>query len=380
MRIAVAGAGIAGLTSALALAGRGFPVEIFEQAPRLEEVGAGIQLSPNAMKLLQRLGVADELQPSLVEPRAIEIRDALSGRMLAAIPLGETARRRYGAPYALIHRADLQAALYAAIRRRDGIAIRLPAEVHDVRATESGVTFRAAGQSFRADVLVAADGINSRLRTGYFAHSAPRPLRKTAWRATLPAALAPASAPLDVTGLWLGAGGHLVHYPVQAGTSLNLVAIADEGSSSTRPPNEPFGPSARQLMESVPAWTRWPLFYNDPTPPWTRGRVVLVGDAAHAMAPSAAQGGAQAMEDAWVLAAALSARPDEPAEALLAYERERRPRVVRVAREARRNLAIYNLDGIAALARNAILTALPTNVLTSRLDWLFNWQASQKTI
>jgi salicylate hydroxylase len=380
MRIAVAGAGIAGLTSALALAGRGFSVEVFEQALRLEEVGAGIQLSPNAMKLLQRLGVADDLQPHLVEPRAIEIRDALSGRTLAVIPLGEAARRRYGAPYALIHRADLQAALYAAVRRCDGVAVRLPAEVHDVRATESGVTFRAAGQSFRADVLVAADGINSRLRTGYFAHSAPQPLGKAAWRAILPAALAPASVPRDVTGLWLGPGGHLVHYPVQAGAQLNVVVIANEGGTSAQPPNGPFGPSARQLIESASVWMRWPLFEHDPALPWVRGRVVLVGDAAHAMAPSAAQGGAQAIEDAFVLAAALVARREEPAEALLAYERERRPRVVRVAREARRNLAIYNLGGAAALARNAVLTALPTNVLVSRLDWLFNWQASQKTI
>lgn len=378
MRIAVAGAGIAGLTAALAFADKGFAVEIFEKAESLEEIGAGIQLSPNAMRLLQSLGLAEGLRPGLFEPEAIEIRDGLSGRRLNSIPLGETARRRYGAPYALIHRADLQATLYAAARARDGVSIHLQAEVHDIRATDSGVVFHAAGQGFRSDVLVAADGMNSRLRTGYLGNPGPRPLGKTAWRAALPASALPSSISRVVTGLWMGPGGHFVHYPVRGGATLNVVVIAGEPVASGAPPLAPFGKAARQLIDAVPEWTRWPLFENDPVPAWTRGRVALIGDAAHAMAPSAAQGGAQAIEDACELASALAAAPDEPAAALASYERSRRPRVIRVAQEAKNNLAIYNMRGLPATLRNVVISALPAKILLSRLDWIFASAAPPK--
>jgi salicylate hydroxylase len=167
-----------------------------------------------------------------------------------------------------------------------------------------------------------------------------------------------------------------VHYPVAAGTRLNVVVIA-RGGTSAAPPSAPFGREARTLIEAVEAWAVSELAEVDAVRPWTRGPVVLIGDAAHAMAPSAAQGGAQAIEDAWVLGESLAASSD-PATALALYERARRTRVERVAREARRNLLIYELAGIPAAARNAMLRALPPNLLLSRLDWLFDWQPPQK--
>jgi salicylate hydroxylase len=373
MRVAVAGAGIAGLTSAIALAARGFTVDVFERAPVLEEVGAGIQLSPNATSVLQRLGVLDDLAEALVEPQAIEIRDARNGARLAAIPLGETARKRYGAPYCLIHRADLQAGLVAAARRNAAIALQLDAKIAGPAGSGDEVVFRVGDNERRADILVAADGVRSETRTSCFGHRGPQPFRRTAWRATLAASEVPPKTRLDATGLWLGPGAHLVHYPVAGGSRLNIVVIAGD-ETGVVPPHAPFCREARALIDAVRQWTPWPLFGVDPSRPWVVGRIALIGDAAHAMAPSAAQGGAQAIEDAWVLAAALAEHPAEPAAALLEYERLRRPRVERIAREARRNLGIYNMRGLPASARNVVLGAMSPERLLSRLDWLYSWK------
>jgi len=373
MSIAVVGAGIAGLTAAIALARRGFAVNVFERAPVLQEIGAGIQLSPNAVAVLQRLDVLDDLTGQLVEPDAIDIRDAKNGRRLAVIPLGPMARQRYGAPYCLIRRADLQAGLVAAARRQTAIELHLGREVRDVATTDGGVAFSAGGTERRADVLVAADGVYSQLRKAYFGYPGAQPLGHAAWRATVPAGAAPASIDPRMTGLWCGARTHLVHYPVAAGASLNIVLIA-RGLDALRPPTEAFGRDARKLLDAVDGWTTYPLSVVDIVQPWVRGRVALIGDAAHAMAPSAAQGGAQAIEDGWVLAARLGERIGDPAAALRAYEGARRARVERIARVARRNLTLYEMTGIAARGRNLALRILPASFLLSRLDWLFSWQ------
>jgi 2-polyprenyl-6-methoxyphenol hydroxylase-like FAD-dependent oxidoreductase len=372
MRVAVAGGGIAGLTAAIALAARGFSVALFERAQKLEEIGAGIQLSPNAMAVLERLGVARALEGRLSEPEALVVRSGRSGRAIATLPLGKAARERYGAPYCTLHRADLQSALLATARRSPSISFHLGAEVHDVRTAEAGIVFTAGGLARKASVLVGADGVNSRVRASYFGHPGSQSLGRNAWRAILPATSAAGLVPLDVTGLWLGAGAHLVHYPVRSGESLNVVAIAR--SDEAKPPREQFGPAAQRLIEAVSEWTPWPLLHLDAARPWARGRVALVGDAAHAMAPSAAQGGAQAIEDAWVLAKALSENKAEPDQALTKFERARRPRVARVAEESRRNLNTYEMRGAPAVARNLVLRALPASLLISRLDWLFGWK------
>jgi salicylate hydroxylase len=373
VRIAVAGAGIAGLAAAIALAQRGFEVDLFERARDLDEIGAGIQLSPNAVAALERLGVAGEL-PETVEPRAIEIRDAPTGRALARLPLGAAARKRYGAPYLLIHRADLQAGLLDAARREERISVHLHAEVHDIRATDGGAAFDAGGRSHRADLLIAADGVHSGIRTGYFGHAGPEPIGFTAWRATLAAADVPSPIPRDSTGLWLAPGAHLVHYPVRGGAELNIVAIARTAAPAAAPPQERLGSVLRPLIGRVRNWRPWPLLAVDPTRAWARGRVALIGDAAHAMSPSAAQGGAQAIEDAWVLARSLADGADDPTTALLSYESGRRSRVERIAREARRNLIVYDLPRFPAVGRNVLLRALPATLFLSRLDWLFDWK------
>lgn len=377
VRIAIAGAGIAGLAASVALAERGFSVDIYERAATLEEMGAGIQLSPNAMAVLESLGVAAHLAGRLVEPRGLEIREAKQGRLLTRIPLGDAARRRYGAPYALIQRADLHAGLLAAARRQVRVAIRLGAPVKDITTDDGGVSFRAGPESLSADLLVAADGVRSDIRTGFFGHPGAEESGHIAWRATLARADIPEGISRDSTGLWLGPGAHLVHYPVHGGAKLNLVVIAEASEPSPTPPVERFGAAAGALLAVIPDWTFWRVLTVDATRQWTRGPVALIGDSAHAMVPSAAQGGAQAIEDAWVLAEALHAQPADPARALVAFERVRRARVERTVREAGRNLTIYHLGGLSAVLRNAAISLLPRPLHIARLDWIYGWKPTR---
>ena len=375
MRVAIAGAGIAGLTAAIALAQRGFAVEVFERASVLEEIGAGIQLSPNAMAVLERLGVAAALGGRTVEPTGIEIR-AQRGRTLTRIPLGETARSRYGSPYLLAARADLQAALLARARRIGGISIRLGAEVADVSTHAAGVRFRAGGQACTAEVLIAADGIHSTVRTGFFGYPGPEPTGLTAWRAAVALREAPQLFSRDSTVLWLAPRAHLVHYPVAGGDRLNLVIIA-RSAPSPKPPVLRFEPPLGALLDHDLIWRCWPILTSDPARPWIKGPVALIGDSAHAMLPTAAQGGAQAIEDAWVIAEALAAEPADPAGQLDAFARQRRPRVSRVVREGRRNVTLYGLSGIPASLRNLAIAALPARFHLARLDWLYGWRPAE---
>jgi len=372
MRIAVAGGGIAGLTAAIALAARGHSISLFERTAKFEEIGAGIQLSPNAIAVLQRLGVMPALEGRAVEPEALVVRSARSGAVIARLPLGRAARERYGAPYCTLHRADLQNALVATARKNPAIGFHMRADVRDVRVMEKNLVFTAGGLGRKADVLVAADGVHSHVRTGYFGHTGARPLGRRAWRAVVPAASLVGLAPRDVTGLWIGPGAHVVHYPVRNGDSINVVAIAEDDTPA--PPKEKFGRGVRRLMDAVPEWIPWPLVHVDETLPWTRGRVALIGDAAHAMAPSAAQGGAQAIEDAWTLAAMLADKEKTPENALAAFEAARRTRVARVVLESRRNLNTYEMRGIPAVFRDLVLRGLPASLFSSRLDWLFSWK------
>lgn len=370
MRVAIAGAGIAGLTSAIALAARGFEIELYERAPVLREIGAGIQLSPNAMAVLERLGVARELGGRVSEPEALAIYDGRTGARLARIPLGAAVRERYGAPYCTLHRADLQAALVSTARRHPSTAFHLGSEVRDVSSNETGVMFVTGGETRRADMLIAADGVHSIIRTGYFRHPGPRSLGRSAWRAIIPAAASAGQISANEIGLWLGAGGHLVHYPIAGGTTLNVVVIA--AGETEAPAAAPFAGTVRRLIERITGWGRSPLVDVDASLPWTSGRIALIGDAAHAMAPSAAQGGAQAIEDAWVLAERLAGlSSDSVNTSLVAHERSRRSRVERVARLSASNLQLYELKGVPASLRNLLLRASPASLLTRRLDWLF---------
>ena len=386
--IVIAGAGIGGLTAALALTRAGFRAVVLEQAERLEEAGAGIQLSPNATRVLFDLGLAERLRPLVVAPESIRIVNGRSGRDIVRVPLGETAAQRYGAPYWVIHRADLQAVLTTAIAENPDVTLRLAARVEDFVIHPHGLTVEARdAQGLRDEqgiALVGADGLWSTLRMRLREHRPPRFGHRTAWRAVVPAARLTDEFREPVTGLWLGRDAHLVHYPLKGGREINIVAIARDDwhepgwsapgrQGELAPRFAGFAPQARALIAIPDRWQKWALFDRPPGRPRTKDPVTLLGDAAHPMLPFLAQGGAMAIEDAAVLAACLS-RDEDTTRALRAFERARRVRVARAPHEARRNSWRYHLTGPHGFARNAVLRAMGGEKLLRRFDWLYGWR------
>ena len=386
--VLIAGAGIGGLTAALAIARHGLPVTLFDQAERLEEAGAGIQLSPNATRVLIALGVADRL--AVVVPEAVRVRAGSSGRDIAIMPLGAEAARRHGAPYWVVHRADLQRTLLAAVESHSDITLKLGARIDGFASGPQGVTAKVSHREgtgeHRGRALVGADGLWSRLREALGVSTAARFAGRTAWRALAPSDALPPSLREPNVNLWIGPGGHLVHYPVRAGATVNIVAVTSDDWQSTqwstaadrdevlaRFPPRLWASEARELLAVPQRWQKWALYDRAPSADWGRGPVTLLGDAAHPMLPFLAQGAAMAIEDAFVLAAALASFADDPARALRDYERQRQPRTARVQRAARRNDFVYHLGGLAARVRDAALAALGGRRLLAQYDWIYRW-------
>jgi len=387
--IVIAGAGIGGLTAALALAGKGFRIVVIDKAERLEETGAGIQLSPNATRVLIGLGLGYRLLPTAIVPEAIMIKTRRGGE-IARLPLGAEIETRYGAPYWIIHRGDLQAALLAAVRAHHDIELELGAEVDAFAVYPNGITVQALRELRAADThgvaLVGADGLGSRVRELVAGKTPPRFAHRTAWRALVPADAVASEFRERKIHLWLGRRSHLVHYPVKGGTMINIVAIATDHvpsagwSTGARPaevmarfPRFFWARQARELLAQPAQWLKWPLYHLPPVRPWSRGPVTLLGDAAHAMLPFLAQGAAMAIEDAAVLAQRLADARDHPAAAMRRYERHRRARTARAQRAARRNGMVYQLGGAGAFLRTLALTAIGGERLLARYDWLYGW-------
>lgn len=385
-RIAVAGAGIGGLAAALALAEVGCAVDVYERAGTLDAVGAGVQLSPNASLVLRRLGVLDELGPAAVESSEVLMRRARDGAVLARVPLGPAAAARYGAPFLSALRADLQAALLARVALRPAIALHLGRAVEGYEGSGRGVALRFADGAAAADGLVGADGIRSAVRrqmTGAVDASAST---RSAFRASVPRAAADPDALVPRSNLWLGRGAHLVHYPVDGGRRVNVVAIVDEGAPTggTETWSQPaeaaaverrfadWAPPARRLIAAAPDWRRWPLLDRPPLPRWSDGAVTLLGDAAHPMLPFLAQGAAQSIEDAAVLADAVARCGGDLPAAFRAYEGLRRPRTSRVQAQSARQGRVYHLGPPASLARDIVLSTLGPARLAARVDWLYD--------
>jgi salicylate hydroxylase len=389
--VIVAGAGIGGLTVTLALKRNGFRVIVLEQAERLQETGAGIQLSPNAARLLIELGFADRLRPHVVVPQAVRVLNAKNGREIVRIPLGETAAQRYGAPYWIIHRGDLQAVLSAAVAQELDISLKLGMRMEDFVTHPNGVTVSArsgttAWNEF-GHALIAADGLWSMSRERLGFREPPRFSGRVAWRALVPAAEVPPEFREPVIHLWLGPDAHLVHYPVKGGKVINIVVItADawnaEGWSEPasridllpRLTAARWAPQARALVRLPEAWLKWALFERRPLMNWTQDAAALLGDAAHPMLPFLAQGGAMAIEDAVVAAQCLARRPDDAAAALRTYAAIRRGRTRRVQRQAARNGQHYHLKGVSAMVRNAAMGVMGGEHLLRHYDWLYDWR------
>jgi salicylate hydroxylase len=389
--VLIAGGGIGGLTAALALARRGWQVSVLERRRLVEDVGAGLQISPNASAILRKLDVLPRLAATALSPAAIHIRRGRDGATIARLSLDD-AERRWGAPYLLAHRGDLHRALIEAVAEKPAIKLLPEYGLADFAATEDGVTaialHGAAPMTYAADCLIGADGLRSFVRERLTSlqsqtDAMPQKAKHVAWRALIKSDRIALGLRQPESTLWLGAGAHIVHYPLRGGRITNVVAVLDETvdidwtADIWAEPGDPRRIAARfadwdrhirELIKAADEWRIWPLVERNPV--WGAGRVGLIGDAAHPILPFLAQGAAQAIEDAAALAACLEPGC-EIVPALANYAAARRSRVSRVQRDSRRQAQIYHLSGPAALMRDFAIRALGGRRVTERYDWLY---------
>lgn len=385
--IVIAGGGIGGLASALALARRGIASRVCERRPEFEEAGAGIQIGPNGTRRLIQLGAADHLAPDIFAPESLDVRSVRDGQRLASLPLGAWVAARHGAPYWTLHRQDLHAALAACARDQPLITFDMATEIVAADEHEGRLhAITAFGDRLEAPALVAADGLWSRLRASLSGDSPLIFSGKSAARAVIPACRAPEAVMTRRVMIWLAPGLHVVHYPVRGGREIALVAVIDDDAEAPgwaspcdatwlaridRLASNPL----RDLLAAAEGWKRWSLFGLKTAPPMAKGRVALLGDAAHPILPFLAQGAVLAIEDACALAAHLAETRADPQRALNAYARERHARSARVVRASAMNGRIYHLAGLARLARDVALKAVPGSVLMQGYDWLYGDRA-----
>ncbi|MFQ3196469.1 MAG: salicylate hydroxylase [Paraglaciecola sp.] len=367
-RILIAGGGIGGLCAALALQQKGFSVQIFEQSRALKEVGAGIQLSPNAMHVLHKLGLGQQLALLAFRPLQATMRHYQTGAEYLRMPLGETAENKYGAPYLHIHRADLHQVLYQAALER-GVELHLDTQVAGYRHHQQQQVqlMLQDGRHINGDVLIGADGVRSKIKACMHSDSKLEFSGHVAWRATVETSKLPPGLVKPDANLWVGPGGHIVSYYVRGGAQINLVAVQERQDWSDESWNVPgdveqlrhafsgWHPEVVELVNAVPSCFLWGLFTSKPLFTWVDGQVTLLGDACHPMLPFVAQGAAMAIEDGYSLASELAKTPVWQAvnieQALHCYQSARLQRVTKVQKLAANNADLYHMKGLTAKAK-----------------------------
>ena len=391
MKALIAGGGIAGIAAALGFARAGWEVHVYEQAEALGEVGAGLQLSPNASRVLARHGILPDLRSRASAPQWVDLRDGETGESVHRVELGAAAEARWGAPYLHIHRADLLDVLAGAASKA-GVELHLGQPVADATSRPASSSLHLEnGGVVEGDVVIGADGIRSRLRAVTGPVTDPRYAGRVAWRGLIPASALPAAAaPGHGATVWMGPGRHLVAYPVRRGELINFIAVldrpewAEEGWSLPGDPKElraafaGWAAPVRTLLDAVSECFLWGLFERPEQVRWVRDRFALIGDAAHPMMPFLAQGAAMAIEDGAALIRHLSQGNDVPA-ALAVWEDERWPRVVRVMERSRANGRLFHRQqGISRKIMHGAMRMLgrtSPQLAAAQLDWLYGHDA-----
>ncbi|GAB4400136.1 MAG: FAD-dependent monooxygenase [Rhodoferax sp.] len=391
-QILIAGGGIGGLSAAIALAREGHAVRVLERAAVFSEVGAGIQLGPNVTRILHQWGLRTALDAVVCSPSHLQVRCAMTGRVLARMALGRAFVAQYGAPYLTIHRADLHSILAQNLRRFDSVSVCLGATVRALQASASDVRVLLEGDDeLHADVLIGADGGFSTVRRQLWGDGLPKPSGHLAYRALVEQHTLPTQLRSDDVTVWMGPKMHLVHYPVRQGECLNLVAIVDgevqgnmddwdhsANAQDLRAALRHTWGGLQELIGAISKWRLWPLSIRAPmrsADEHARGRVALLGDAAHPMVPYLAQGAAMAIEDAAELARQLGGISHQTAasvaltDALQGYAQQRWQRNARVQARALRNGRIFHVQGPLRWGRDWALRLLGQRLL--ELPWLY---------
>jgi len=384
--VLVAGGGIGGMAAALALARRGFAVKVLEQAAQLGEIGAGIQLGPNAFAAFDALGVGPQARGRAVYTDEMVMHDALDETLVGRIPTGEAFRARFGNPYAVIHRADVHQSLLDGARQTDLIQVTTSTCVQRIEQDEQGVAvIDTLGRTHRGVALIGADGVRSAVRRQYVGDEA-RVSGHVVYRAVVDRRDFPADLQWNAASIWVGPNCHLVHYPLRGGEQYNVVVTfhsREKEEWSVRAGSRDEVQSyfdgicakARQLIDLPRDWKRWATADREPIGQWTFGRATLLGDAAHPTLQYLAQGACMALEDAVTLGEALRINDNDIPKALALYERSRIARTARIVLSAREMGRIFHARGVERLVRNELWHGRTPERFYDAMEWLYAWTA-----